>query len=156
MIARRSFLRRRRIGPRARPRRGFTLVELILAIILLSLGMLATATMLVSSMRLQRLSGSRGELTALAEAKLEELRGYGQTLATDPLRANLALGGSLTANVASYADSVTGMNNVVYYRRWLITNGIAGARQVQLRVVPRTQQEYHASRIDITSTVLLQ
>lgn len=57
-----------------RARRGFTIVELLLAIILLSVGMLASAGILVSSTRLQRLAGSRAELTMMGEAKLEELR----------------------------------------------------------------------------------
>ena len=141
---------------RRRPRRGFTIVELLLAIMLLSVGMLAMAGLLVGSTRLQRLSGSRAELTALAEAKIEELRGYGQTGGSDPLRAHLAIGGSLTSNVNAYADSVTGLNNVVYYRRWAVSAGIAGARQVQVRVLPKVQPHYHLPQLDLTSTVLLQ
>lgn len=137
-------------------RRGFTIVELLLAIMLLSVGMLASAGILVSSSRLQRLAGSRAELTALGEAKIEELRSYGQTIPADPLRARLAIGGSTTVTTTAYADSVTGLNDVVYLRRWQISAGIAGARQLQLRVQPRTQLHYHMPYLDFTSTILLQ
>ena len=142
-------------SPRRR-RHGFTVVELLLAIMLLSVGMLASAGILVSSTRLQRLAGSRAELTTLAEAKLEELRAYGQTIPADPLRARLAIGGSTTTTTMSYADSVTGLNDVVYIRRWQISAGIAGARQVQLRVAPRARAHYQLPSLDFTSTVLLQ
>lgn len=147
---------RSRGGARVAPRRGFTVVELLLAIMLLSVGMLAMAALLASSARLQRLSASRGELASVAEAKVEELRAYGQTDAADPLRARLALGGSLTSNVTDYADSVVGINSVVYHRRWQVSNGIAGAREVRVRVVPRTAQRDHPSRFDLTTLVLLQ
>jgi prepilin-type N-terminal cleavage/methylation domain-containing protein len=143
-------------GSPRRPRRGFTVVELLLAIMLLSVGMLAMAALLASSSRLQRLAASRGELATLAESKIEELRGYGQTDAADPLRARLALGGSLTSNVTSYADSVLGVNDVMYHRRWEVAAGIAGAREVRVRVLPRTTQRDHPTRFDITTLVLLQ
>jgi prepilin-type N-terminal cleavage/methylation domain-containing protein len=139
-----------------RPRRGFTIVEMLLAIMLLSVGMLAMAGMLRGSSRLQRLSLSRAELTTLAEAKIEELRSYGQTPSVDPLRANLAIGGSTTSNETAYADSVTGLNNVKYYRRWQVSAGFAGARLVQVRVLPAVKPLYHLPKLDLTSTVLLQ
>ena len=152
-----SRRRPRRIRGRARaPRRGFTVVELLLAIMLLSVGMLASAGILVSSNRLQRLAGSRSELTAMGEAKLEELRSYGQTAATDPLRAQLALGGSTTVTTTAYADSVTGLNGVTDLRRWQVLAGVAGAREVHLRVEPKGHPRYHLASLDFTSTVLLQ
>ena len=147
----------RRRPRRARaPRRGFTVVELLLAIMLLSVGMLASAGILVSSTRLQRLAGSRSELTAMGEAKLEELRSYGQTAPADPLRAQLAIGGSTTVTTTAYADSVTGLNGVTYLRRWEVLAGIAGAREVHLRVEPKGRPRYHLPSLDFTSTVLLQ
>lgn len=139
-----------------RARRGFTIVELLLAIILLSVGMLASAGILVSSTRLQRLAGSRAELTMMGEAKLEELRAYGQTKSTDALRSNLAIGGSTTTTTTAYADSVTGLNGTTYIRRWQISAGIAGARQVVLRVEPKSTPKYHLPSLEFTSTILLQ
>ena len=155
-MKRRTMLSRRRARPASRARRGFTIVELLLAIVLLSVGMLASAGILVSSTRLQRLAGSRAELTALGEAKLEELRAYGQTIPADPLRTRLAIGGSTTVTTTAYADSVTGLNNVVFLRRWQISAGIAGARQVLLRVEPRTRPSYYLPSLEFTSTILLQ
>lgn len=144
------------MSPRLPPRDGFTVIELMIAIVVLSIGMLAMATMLASSSRLQRLAASRGEVTAHAEAKLEELRSYGQTEADNALRTRLALGGSLTNEVTAYADSVDGVNGVRYIRRWQITAGVAGARSVQVRVLPRTRPRDHVPRIDVVATVLLQ
>lgn len=149
--------RHERRAPRAlRARRGFTIVELLLAIILLSVGMLATAGILVSSTRLQRMAGSRAELTAVGEAKLEELRAYGQTKSTDALRSNLAIGGSTTTSVTGYSDTVVGLNGTTYIRRWQLSAGIAGARQVVVKVSPQSTPKYHLPSLEFTSTILLQ
>ena len=153
MSARTMRSRRR---ARTTARRGFTIVELLLAIVLLSVGMLASAGILVSSTRLQRMASSRAELTALGEAKLEELRAYGQTIPADPLRAKLAIGGSTTTTTTAYADSLTGLNGTTYLRRWQISAGIAGARQVRLRVEPKNRPSYHLPSLEFTSTILLQ
>lgn len=141
--------------PRLRARRGFTVVELIMAIMLLTVGMLAMAGVLASSSKLQKVSQSRGEMTTLAEAKLEELRSYGATAPGDALRANLNLGGSRTSSVTGYSDQVTGVSGQTFRRRWEIVNGIAGTREVRLRVAPVTPSRGQLSRLDFTTLVYL-
>lgn len=126
-----------------------------MAIMLLTVGMIAMAGVLASSSRLQKVSQSRGEMTTLAEAKLEELRSYGASVPTSPLRANVALGGSLTSSTTGYSDQVTGVSGQAFHRRWQIVNGIAGAREVRLRVQPVTPSRGQLSRLDFTTLVYL-
>jgi Tfp pilus assembly protein PilV len=147
--------RRRRAGMRrlARRRAGFALVELLFAIVMLTVGTLAMAGVLAASLRLQRLSATRNEMTSLAEAKLEELRSYASPTSTPALKANLALGGSLTSIVASYADSVTLVTGARYYRRWQISTGVAGTRQITVRVLPKADVAYQVKRLDFTTFV---
>ena len=138
-----------------RQRKGFSLVELIIALLMLTFGLLSLASALASSIVSQRLSASRGELTVLAEAKLEELRGIGNTLAADPLRAQLASGGSLAANQAGYADSVQTSDQRWYRRRWQISDGIAGTRRVTVRVAPAVRQRSELRFETYTSLIAL-
>ena len=123
-----------------RQRKGFSLVELVIALLMLTFGLLSLASAMASTIVGQRASSSRGELAVVAEAKLEELRGYGSTLATDPLRLNLALGGSLTSLVTGYVDTVQTAGNRQYELRWVIANGVAGARRVTVRAAPIARQ----------------
>ena len=140
-------------GPRAR--RGFTIVELVMAIMLLTIGMMAMAGVLASSSRLQKVSQSRGEMTTLAEAKLEELRSYGATVPGSTLRTNLALGGSRTSSVTGYSDQITGVSGQSFHRRWEIVDGIAGTREIRLRVRPVTASRGQLSQLDFTTLVYL-
>ncbi|HEX6057568.1 MAG TPA: hypothetical protein VFZ11_01030 [Gemmatimonadaceae bacterium] len=155
MSALRTPGRRRGASGRAasRPRAGFALVELLFAIVMLTVGTLAMAGVLAASLRLQRLSVTRNEMTSLAEAKLEELRSYASPTSTAALKANLDLGGSLTSIVANYADSVTLVTGARYYRRWQVSTGVAGTRQITVRVLPKADVSYQVKRLDFTTFV---
>ena len=140
-----------------RPRSGFGLIELMVAIVVLGVGMLGLASMMAGALRRDRLTTSRMEVTALGEAKFEELRAYGALNYTDALRARLNAGGSLTSVVNNYADSVTALNGRMYYRRWLIANATAlNTRRVTLRVTPKTPLRYDTKSMDFTTLVVLQ
>ena len=145
----------RRTGPRARA--GFGLIELMVAIIVLSVGMLGLASLMASALRRDRLTGSYMEVTTLAENKFEELRSYGAVHYQDALRARLNAGGSLTSVVTNYADSVTALNGRMYYRRWTVTNGTAlNTRRITLRVRPKTPLRYDKKSTDFATLVVLQ
>ena len=138
-------------------RDGFGLIELMVAIIVLSVGILGMASLMASALRRDRLTTSRLEVTSLAEGKLEDLRPIGALPPAHALRAQLNAGGSLTAVVANYADSLTALNGRTYYRRWLIANGtVPNTRQVTVRVTPKTPLRYDTRRIDFATLILLQ
>jgi prepilin-type N-terminal cleavage/methylation domain-containing protein len=119
-----------------RRRRGFSLPEVIVAMMLLTVGMLFMVGIIGGGMRWQTTAAARAEMTTLAEGKIEELRSYGMTRSSDPLRARVAIGGSLTTDVAGYSDSVDAPAGRRFGRRWEITADIAGARRVVVRVIP--------------------
>jgi prepilin-type N-terminal cleavage/methylation domain-containing protein len=139
----------------SRKRAGFTLVELMMAIVMLSFGLLGMAGLMVSSTQVQQLSTTRSQMTLVAESKLEELRSYGQTAATDPLRVRLDVGGSMAAPAAGYADSAQAPGGRWYYRRWQIVNDVAGTRRVNLRIVPQYDDKYVARQVQFTTLVAL-
>lgn len=134
---------------------GFTLVEIVVAIIVLVIGVLGVAGIMGSTVQLQRLTSSRAEITTLAETKFEELRAYGMTASTDPLRAKLAVGGSTTVPTNDYADTVANVRGKAYTRAWAISDDVVGTRRVTLRVYPVVRTRNDMKWLEFTSLVWL-
>lgn len=154
-MSRRQLVRRAR--RRLALRRGFSMVELIVAMSLFTVAALGSAGLLASTSRRARMYSARTEMTTLGEAKLEELRGYGMTVASNPLRARVALGGSLNASVAGYADTVVSPRGRTYVRSWLLTTAIAGGPRATVRVTPHSSTSfYDTRRVDLTTLLTLQ
>jgi prepilin-type N-terminal cleavage/methylation domain-containing protein len=139
-------------GPR-RSRRGLTLIELMVAIMVIGVGLLGMGSVMASSTTLQSLAISRTEMTTAAENKMEELRVFGSTPTASPLRAAIAIGGDLLVPVAGYSDSTESLSGRWYYRRWQIQTGVAGTRQVTIRVVPSGAQRSVVNSLDFESLV---
>ena len=105
---------------------GFTLVEVIVALFLIGLGVLAAAPMFMYAMQGNAVGGEKGAAGALAVERMEILRAANY--------ATLAAGGSLTVDTGGYVDN-SDPNNTV---RWLIINNTAptGSLIVSVRVIP--------------------
>lgn len=91
---------------------GFTLVEVLVALFILGVGVLAVAPMFVYAMRCGAVGADLGSVGAIAVERMERLR------AEDYL--DLAAGGSLAADVAGYSD-LTDPDFVV---RWRIQDNV--------------------------------
>ena len=153
-------------------RAGFTLPELMLSVVLLAIGMLSVASLMAASHRQHRLAISRAGLATLAETKLDSLRSFAYaSRVTFPtlteteaaaLRGRLAVGGSLTSNVANYSDVVTAPNGKTYDRRWQITNDFSTAnaalnvRRVTLRLVAQDPGTYDVETAEFSTLVWFQ
>jgi prepilin-type N-terminal cleavage/methylation domain-containing protein len=117
---------------------GFTLVELMIAIVVIVIGVLGVAATTVSMTRTQHLTAARVDMAALADNKFEELRGFaGAKAQVAADMAQLAIGGSLTVATAGYNDVVVERGRS-YSRLWLVTAGVGGTRDVTVRITPLT------------------
>ncbi len=109
---------------------GFTLVEVVLALFLLAVGVIATAPLFVYAARENAVGGDLGVVGDLAVRHMELLR------ATD--YAILANGGDLSSNVNGfYDDSEPG-----FAVRWVIAdnpNPPASTKTISVRVVADRQ-----------------
>lgn len=153
-VMRRSTTRRGLIPSlRVRSRAGFTLAEVMVAIVVFALGLLGAAGLMSSSIRRHRLAASRGEMALLAESKVDELRAIGMTPLGDALRTKLALGGSTTTSVNTYADSTVNSDGRWYRRRWQIAADPTGARRVTMAVQPLATGNYQWTRLEFTTLV---
>ena len=92
---------------------GFTLVETLVALLLLGVGVLYVAPLFVIATRGAATGAELGAVGAIAVEHLETLR-------ATPY-ASLAAGGSLTGNVAGYFDDST----AGFLVRWQIATNIA-------------------------------
>lgn len=145
--------------PSARPDRsplkcsdekGFTLVESIVALLVLTIGLVSLAELLAVSLRLQVLGRNETEAVRLAQDKRDQLMSLNfDTAAAIGINAV----DSLATDVADYFDRVTVGESgrvVGYTRRWDVSagpDGSANLRELTILIIPdsadrRTQSPY--------------
>lgn len=97
--------------------RGFTLIEALVALLVLSFGMLAIASFQVTLTRSSDLAKQRTEATRLAQQKMEHLRAYAQVASS-----------TATPHVFNYTDDLVTStapevfaSNATFSRTWTVT-----------------------------------
>jgi Tfp pilus assembly protein PilV len=134
------------------PESGFTLVELMFAIVMLVLGVLALASTMASMTRYQDLSAAHADMTALGDHKLEQLRVAATDRTADTMQ--LVPGGSITVPTAQHVDTVVERGRT-FIRLWAVAAGPAGTRQVTLRVRPQVDDVRTPSQLDFSTLIQL-
>lgn len=112
---------------------GFSLVELLVALVIFSFGVLAGAALLGTGHKWEGQAELETQLTVAGEMKIEELKAVAGTDLPDTLA--LVVGGDLDANVPGWFDTVE-LDGRVFTRRWQVEPGPAGTRLVTVRVLP--------------------
>lgn len=107
---------------------GFTLVEALVAMFVTTLILLSIAELMTASLYVHRSATDLTEATAMAAAKLEQLKksGYGQ----------LSAGGSIDVNSAGFFDNldVDGDGKNDYTRRWEIRD-LGDRKEIRVRTL---------------------
>jgi prepilin-type N-terminal cleavage/methylation domain-containing protein len=129
---------------------GFTLVELMLAIIVLVIGVLGLASTMASMTRYQDLSAVHADMTALGDHKIEQLRVAATYMTADTMQ--LVAGGSLTVPTALHVDTLVERGRT-FIRLWEVQAGPGGTRQVALRVQPLVDDARTPSRLDFNTLI---
>jgi len=111
------------LGASLRTESGFTLIEVLLALFLIAIGLLAAAPMFVYGAKVRAASGDIGILGSGAVMKLEALRRakFG----------SLAAGGNLGSNVSGYFDA----SDPAFTLRWTISDDVSPARKKTITMV---------------------
>ena len=112
---------------------GFSLVELLVALVIFSFGVLAGVALLGSGYTWEGQAELETQMTVAAEMKIEELKAVAGTELPDT--AELVAGGDLDSNISGYWDTAE-LDGRTFTRRWRIQAGPAGTRQVTVRVLP--------------------
>ncbi len=107
--------------------RGYTLVEVMLALLLVAIGVMAAAPMFIYAARGSSAGAGIARGGDLALARMESLR-------EEPY-VNLVDGGSLVTDVEGYHDD----SDPAFDVRWRITAGADpdGAKTIEVRAVPK-------------------
>jgi len=127
--------------PTRRESCGFTLVEVLLALALLFVGVVAAAPMFIFAMKETAAGADMGSVGAAAVDRMELLR------ATDFY--SLTAGGNLASSVSGYSDTA----NARYTIRWqIVDNGTPPTEKtIGVRVVAARQAIGIAKEVTLTS-----
>lgn len=107
---------------------GFTLIELVIALVLIAVGVIATAPLFVYASQENAGSGDLGSVGALAVQRLELLRATAYN--------SLDTGGSLATDLDGYSDG----SSSGFVVRWTIAdnpNPPAGTKLITVRALSR-------------------
>ena len=128
---------------------GFTLAEVLIAVTVLTVGLLGTAQLLALTMHTHLRARETTTATRLVNAKIEEF--MKTNFATDP---SVQVSGSapdpLEQNVTNYFD----LPGPTYTRRWRVQAGPTGTtRLVTIRLVPAQTDVQMATQVEMTTVI---
>jgi prepilin-type N-terminal cleavage/methylation domain-containing protein len=132
---------------------GFSLVEIMVAMTILSVGVLAMSGLMVTVSRSQIRATNLIEGTEAVQSKIEELRAVAAAGTSDTVQ--LAVGGSLTTAVANHIDTTRAGTNRSFVRLWVVEAGPGGTRKVTVRGEPRDDLPVAVPPVDITTQLLI-
>ncbi len=120
---------------------GFTLIETIVAIIIITTGLLMLAQLMVVSITLHENTESDVKSIELAQAKMESLKAqFSHSLVTGTLPADLAPGSHGPETVMIETSEHDTQNSIYFDLSWDIINLSGGQKQVTLSISPMSYQ----------------
>lgn len=104
--------------------RGFTLLEALIALVVMAFGMLAIAGLQTTLSRNSDVAKQRSEAVRLAQAKLEQLRAFDGILAASGVAFSYATG--VVSSAASTPETISAGTNTTFTRTWTVrrANGL--------------------------------
>lgn len=128
-------------------RRGFSEVELLVALTIFTVGVLGGVALMGAGYRYQGQSRLETEMTIVAERKVEEFQALAGT--TRPDTVALLPGGDTESNVEDYFDTVD-VGDWIFLRRWRIEPGPANTRRVTVTVKPFSPPAEGSAKLSTT------
>ena len=122
--------------------RGFSLVEVLIATLVLTIGMIAIAAMLAVTTQMQIGAREAARSTRLAQDKVDELMKLNFTT-----NALVAVGGNLDADVANHSETLAAPLTGITLR-WAVASGpTSDTRVLTVRVVNLRAQQYRQTNL---------
>lgn len=128
---------------------GFTLVEVVISMLIFTVGILSMAQLMAVSLRMQDLGRNQTSAVRIAQDKLDQLMSLNFDTSAE---VQLTGENSLDSNVEDYFDTdVQG-----FTRRWQIDagpDGNADLRQITIRVIPDAVDRRTTATYDLVSII---
>lgn len=126
--------------------RGFTLVEVLIAMVIMTVGLVAVAQLMAVSAQAHRLGRMTSDGTRLAATKVEEL--VKLNMSSHPsVQITPASPDSLAQNITNFFDQ-----SGQYIRRWRVSAGpTPNTRRLTVRVVPPAVGRPFAKDVEVTT-----
>lgn len=128
-----------------RGERGFTLVETLIAMVILTVGLVSMAELMAITLRMQMMGRNETAAIRLVQSKIDEL------VAVDFANATVAVGGDLDTDVANYNDDPADG----FHRRWEIAaiTGETNVRTLTVRIIPERNDRRTTAQVQLTTII---
>jgi prepilin-type N-terminal cleavage/methylation domain-containing protein len=125
---------------------GFTLVEVLIAMVILTVALVALAELMAITLRMQMLGRNETAAVRLIQSKMDQIVNVSFTGTTV---ANV--GGSLSSDVANYND--TPANG--FKRRWQIEaiSGETRVRKLTVRIIPTINDRRTNAQVELSTII---
>jgi prepilin-type N-terminal cleavage/methylation domain-containing protein len=129
--------------------RGFTLVEVLIAMVILTIALVSMAELMAITLRMQMMGRNETAAIRLAQSKIDEL--IAVDFEGEFTAATVAVGGSLTADVATYSDPPADG----FSRRWQIVaiTDETRVRTLTVRVTPTINDRRTNAPIELITII---
>ncbi|MEO7157130.1 MAG: prepilin-type N-terminal cleavage/methylation domain-containing protein [Vicinamibacterales bacterium] len=126
--------------------RGFTLIEVLIAMVIMTVALVSMAELMAVMLRMQMMGRNETAAVRLIQSKIDEVVNVSFTTTT---LANV--GGSLTSDVTNFFD--TPANG--FKRRWQITaiTGETKVRNLTVRVIPTVTDSRTTAQIELSTII---
>jgi prepilin-type N-terminal cleavage/methylation domain-containing protein len=128
--------------------RGFTLVEVLIAMVILTIALVSMAELMAITLRMQMIGRNETSAIRLAQSKIDEL----VAVDFDAVGSAVATGGSLTADVAGYFDDLVADG---FKRRWKIDpiGGETRVRTLTVKLIPTLTDRRTNAEIELITII---
>jgi prepilin-type N-terminal cleavage/methylation domain-containing protein len=131
--------------PTTNNERGFTLIEVLVALVIATVALVSLAELMAITLRMQMLGRNETSAIRLAQSKIDQL------VAVNFTNATVAVGGSLTSDLTNYNDSPESG----YLRRWQISaiTGETRIRSLTVKVIPTRVDRRTNAEVQLTTII---
>jgi prepilin-type N-terminal cleavage/methylation domain-containing protein len=129
--------------------KGFTLVEVLIAMVILTVALVSMAELMAVMLRMQMMGRNETAAVRLIQSKVDELVAVSFTGTS---AATVAIGGSLTADVATYNDEPT---NSGFKRRWQISaiGTETKVRKLTVVIIPTINDRRTNAQVELSTVI---
>ena len=130
--------------------RGFTLVEVLVAMVIVTIALVSLAELMAITLRMQLLGRNQTAAVRLVQSKIDQLVAVGFTTNGSPT-AIVAPGGSLSSDSSGYNDDPEDG----FHRRWVISaiTGETRIRTLTVKVSPTRVDRRTGDEVQLTTII---